>query len=315
ITDPYWLEVVEASNRLPGFGAQIPVESTWLRWSFPLPEKEDGVIQWGERLAWTAMQMNWVKTADAIPISPLTHPKEVLRFICSHPGLFEACMDCPGLVAEYAPQLTIPGVGEDLEQSLDEEYQRSCREADRQRDLNPNYGSALTIDGQSPLCDEEWSLRHPTFGNYDSKLVARAYFDGGTFGPTVSPYEEADHLFWLFSSASSWLPNKIRSCLLDGIAENLFWTWGYIGSREKLDWKNSDELARAIFDSIDGKEFKLTEQIKNDLTHRIKLSMRTLDLPDTIEEMLERFIIYNPSQRLITSEKRIKRAIREREAK
>jgi hypothetical protein len=31
ITDEYWLKVVQASNRLPGFGANIPDESTWLR--------------------------------------------------------------------------------------------------------------------------------------------------------------------------------------------------------------------------------------------------------------------------------------------
>lgn len=315
ITDPYWLEVVEASNRLPGFGAQIPVESTWLRWGFPLPEKEDGVIQWGERLAWTAMQMNWVKSADEIPITPLTHPKELLHFIHSHPGLFETCFDSPGLVAEYAPQLTIPGFGGDLEQSLEEEYQRSCRKVEQRHSFNPSYGSALTIDGQPPLCEEEWSLRHPTFGNHDSMQVAHAYFSGGIFGPLVSPYEETDHLFWLLSTTSSWLPDNIHAYLLKGMTENRLWTWGYIGNREKLDWENSGELARAIFDSTDGKQFEWTEQMKNDLIHRIKLSVKTLGLPDTIEEMFEHLINYNPPQRLITSEKRTKRAIREREAK
>ena len=29
ITDKYWLTVVESSNRLPGFGASIPEESSW----------------------------------------------------------------------------------------------------------------------------------------------------------------------------------------------------------------------------------------------------------------------------------------------
>ncbi len=57
ITDEYWLNVVEASNRLPGYGAWIPEESTWERWSFPLPDKEGGPEEWGERLAWTAMQI------------------------------------------------------------------------------------------------------------------------------------------------------------------------------------------------------------------------------------------------------------------
>ena len=35
------------------------------------------------------MQMNWVKIADKVPITPLTSPKDVLDFIHGHPGLIE----------------------------------------------------------------------------------------------------------------------------------------------------------------------------------------------------------------------------------
>lgn len=45
ITDTYWLDIVEASNRVPGFGAVIPEESGWSRWSFPLPLKEGGAMR------------------------------------------------------------------------------------------------------------------------------------------------------------------------------------------------------------------------------------------------------------------------------
>ena len=65
--------------------------------------------EWGERLAWTAMQMKWVKVAGEIPITPLSPFKDVWDFIQSNPGLFEACTDFPDLLVEYAPQLTIPG--------------------------------------------------------------------------------------------------------------------------------------------------------------------------------------------------------------
>ena len=47
ITDRYWLEVVEASNRVPGFGPVIPEDSGWNRWSFPLPPKDSGATHWG----------------------------------------------------------------------------------------------------------------------------------------------------------------------------------------------------------------------------------------------------------------------------
>jgi hypothetical protein len=88
ITDRYWLEVVEASNRVPGFGAVIPEDSGWNRWSFPLPQKDSGTASWGERLAWTAMQMHWVKTAEKIPITPVTPPKDVIGIHSWSPRTF-----------------------------------------------------------------------------------------------------------------------------------------------------------------------------------------------------------------------------------
>lgn len=59
ITDPYWLEITAASNRVDAFGAVAPEESVWGRWTFPLPSKEGAPKQWGERLAWTALQLGW----------------------------------------------------------------------------------------------------------------------------------------------------------------------------------------------------------------------------------------------------------------
>src|SRR5713226_1673003 len=98
ISDEYWLDVVEASNRMPGYGAAIPEETTWGGWSFPLPSREGSPVQRGERLAWTAMQMRWVSIAEEVPITPLTPPEQVLKFINSYPGLFETCSLFPDLL-------------------------------------------------------------------------------------------------------------------------------------------------------------------------------------------------------------------------
>ena len=160
ITDSYWLGVIEASNRVPGFGSVVPEESAWGRWSFPLPPKEGGPDQWGERLAWTAMQLNWVQKAEEHSISPLTEPTAVLAFINSTPGLFEICELCPDLVAEYAPQLTIPSMGGELEPTFEREYRRSLVRNMEMRRTNTGFGSALTTDENEPLCDELWVLRH-----------------------------------------------------------------------------------------------------------------------------------------------------------
>lgn len=77
VTDEYWLDVVEASNRIPAYGAHIPEESTWGRWSFPLPAGRGNPSERGELLAWTAMQMRWTAFAEKNQITPLTPPDEV----------------------------------------------------------------------------------------------------------------------------------------------------------------------------------------------------------------------------------------------
>lgn len=45
ITDEFWLDIVAASNRLPGYGAHIPEETIWGRWSFPLPYENERHIR------------------------------------------------------------------------------------------------------------------------------------------------------------------------------------------------------------------------------------------------------------------------------
>ena len=303
VTDEYWLRVVEASNRVPGFGPTVPEESSWDRWSFPLPDKEKGAIDWGKRLAWTAMQLNWVNTSSEIPITPLTHPKDVLDFIESHPGLLEICREFPSLVIEYAPQLSIPGFEGKLEDVIEQEYRKSCTEAEQRRSQYSRQGSSLTVNRKSPQCDKEWALRHPTFGNYEPVSVANAYFSGGLFGPIVSPYEHTDHFFWLLSSASSWLPEKIHATLLTGMATWGVWTWWNVPGDHDGTWKNNGKLAMALHESREGRSFKWTAAVKDDLLQRIEFSIQKLNLPDAAHVITERFISNGFHAKFIESEK------------
>jgi hypothetical protein len=286
ITDEYWLHVVEASNRTPGYGANIPEESIWSRWSFPLPEKQGGPKQWGERLAWTAMQLHWVKTAEDVPISPITEPSAVLDFIDSHPGLHAACEYYPTLLIEYAPQLTIKGMGGDFEAMFEELYQESVREVTAVNKTRQQPSKAPMHDNDL-LCEEEWALRHPTFGNISSERVVHAYFMGGMFGPQVSPYEETDHAFWLLSSASEWLPKKIRNFMIDGMAKWHAWMWWKM--RENT-WVSAGALADALSEPSKSKPFKWTKQIEDDVFHRISKTVKELALPDAPAEILRRFV-------------------------
>jgi len=292
ITDKYWLEVVEASNRSPGMGAVIPEESIWGRWSFPLPPR-DNALDWGERLAWTAMQLKWVKEAEEIPITILTHPTKVISFIKNTPGLFEICTIYPELVAEYAPQLTIPTMGHELEEIFEKEYQKSLDAHLKQRQGNSISCTALTTNHKSPACDEEWALRHPSLVDYEASTVASAYFSSGMFGPAVSPYSHADHIFWLLSNSSSWLPDKLHSYLIEGMKRWSVWTWSRYENDIENKWSSCGTLFNKLYNATEGKIFKLTKRVKDDIFNRIELSVNRLQLSDTIENIYNRFLSYD----------------------
>jgi hypothetical protein len=251
ITDPYWLDVAEASNRVEAYGASVPEASTWRRWSFPLPEKAADSPSWGKRLAWTAMQLKWVKTAENAPITPITKPDEVLQFIDSHPGLFETCSMFPCLLAEYAPQLTIPGFGGELEPRIEEECRKSPGE-------------------------EEWTLRRTDFAKYPEQS-AHSYFHGGIFGPEVSPFDDADHVFWLLSSASLWLPSLVRVTLLNGMKGRPTWIW------------HEGSFSEALFATKGIQGFRWTQAIENDVRSRIRKTARLLGFSDSEDDLLKRF--------------------------
>jgi hypothetical protein len=302
ITDEYWLGVVEASNRLPGFGANIPEESTWSRWSFPLPPKGETAQSWGERLAWTALQQKWVHNADEIPICPTTPTDRVLCFIDDHPGLPETCETFPRLLAEYAPQLTIPGLGGQFEIVFEEEYKKSCAEYARRREQNPTHGTALTVNSKSPLCDEEWCLRDKAFGNYSPTHLANEYFHGGMFGPSVAYFEDPDHAFWLLSKASHWLPTAVHKVLLKGMSDWITWPWGYIHGNGG-DWKTCGVLSEAMFDAVDGKEFQWNDDSRDDVWNRIQLTITRMKLPETVDEIFDRFLRHRFIEKYVRREK------------
>jgi len=263
ITDPYWLDVVEASNRVEAYGATVPEASTWRRWSFPLPEKAGNYRNWDERLAWTAMQLKWVQTAESVPITPITKPDEVLKFIDSHSGLFETCSMCPNLLAEYAPQLTIPGFGGELESYLEEGFQK--------------------------FPGEEWSLRRTDFAK-DPELAAYSYFHAGIFGPEVSPYQEADHVFWLLSNKSLWLPSLVRATFLTGMKSRPTWIW-YEGN-----------FSEVLLSAKGTHKFRWSRSMEDDLRNRIRKSIDLLGLPDSEELLLRRFKAEKFSESFLKSE-------------
>lgn len=269
ITDEYWLHVIEASNRIPMGGARIPEESAWGRWTFPLPPKGDTSKEWGERLAWTAMQLEWEKAADEIPISPISHPQDVHNFIDSHVGLSETCQDFPGLLIDYAPQLVIHGMEGKFKKTIEKLYQDSLNDYQNKTEA-------------AVLCSTEFALRHPTFGGHKDVYVAHRYFQGELFGPHIAYYEHFDHAVWLLSSGSYWLPQKIRSFLITGMANWHVWP----------EWKlfyEDNPFFEALYNAVhNNEEFRWTKMVTSCLINRIDLSINKLKLLDTSQSLLNR---------------------------
>lgn len=283
VTDQYWLDVVEASNRLNAFGAVIPEECHWGRWSFPLPPKEPDAQAWGERLACTAMQLRWTAAAEARAITPLTEPAEVLAFIREYPGLLETCLTFPSLAAEYAPQLTIPGMGGPLEEAFEKAYQKSLA-----KEATSTSGTGLTTDGRPPRCDEDWALRHPYFAYYSPSHVACEYFTGGMFGPPVSPYTHVEHVAWLLSSRSAWMPSSVRDFLRQGMSHWDIWVWHeFAMSPEETEWPSRGAY-RALLDAARSPDdFRWTEDAMADVRSGMEECIRKLCLPETAQELVD----------------------------
>ncbi|WP_291163179.1 toll/interleukin-1 receptor domain-containing protein [Gemmatimonas sp. UBA7669] len=272
IANEFWLDVVEAANRVPATGAAVPDESTWGRWSFPLPGVDGTPEQRGFRLAWTAMQLAWTTDADHTPIELCTRPEEIWSFLNRNAGLLEVCKKFPELVAEYAPQATIRNFGGPLESLFDEAARMSPHDAD----------SA-----------ELWCLRSPTFLGLSPSRVAYAYFSGGIFGPEVRLHEGADYLFWLLSQSSKWLPENIHQVLLLGMSQiKHVWLWHGWGSGDGEAWEHQGAFAEQLYAAEESARtnFSWTEKTRSDVRGRSQRAIERLGLDSTPDELTNRFI-------------------------
>jgi hypothetical protein len=221
ITDEWWLDMVEATNRVPAAGAMVAPEQVWGRWSFHLPHRYELGAKRGLHLAWTALQIDWTEAADAQSICQTTHPDRLHEFIEHWPGLGEQCLDNPDFLALYAPQLTIPAFSGQFAGAFDAMLARSI---EKQRKRDSRSGTALTIDGDVPLCEKNIALRHPSFGNYEPSSIACFYVQGEMFAPPTRCHETFDYAIWLLSRDSEWLPAAHRRVLTLGMRNWAGWS-------------------------------------------------------------------------------------------
>ena len=306
VTDEYWLDVAEAANRVSAYGAAVPEQSAWIRWAFPLPDLDGTVQTRGERLAWTALQLRWTEKAEELRIDPTTPPSAVLDFIAEAPGLDDTCAVFPDLLIEYAPQLSIRGFGGFLEDAIESGYRDSLKRLGARRSGATDISASI-----EDQCEDEWVLRHHAFGGRDSSGIAYAYFHGGMFGPQVAIWEDTDHLFWLLSRASDWLPASIHEQLLDGLARmTRSWPWyGYSRRWDTDEWPHCGALESTFLRS---RRSRPSQKEMSDLVGRAELAKVRLGLHETARELADRFLDADIVGRFRSEEREIRASQRRR---
>jgi hypothetical protein len=272
ISDEWWLNIVEASNRMSNGGAVVPDTSVWGTWTFPLPHENSFGSERGRHLAWTALQIEWSEYAEKHKICQISHPDEVHKYITDFPGLAELCIENPRHVACYAPQLTIHQFSGFLGQAFDDEMNLSIG----------NYKQRSITKG---LCDEQWCLRHPQFGGHKPSEIAHNFFSGQMFAPKVEGFELFEYVVWLLSDHSNWLPDSVREMLIRGTIDWPAWT----NSRNVSDTYDEKGFFHALLHRTQ-RNFKFTKRVRDSLDRLIDDALRKLGLPSDVRMISDAFI-------------------------
>jgi hypothetical protein len=242
--------------------------------------------------------------AETNGIDLSSEPSVVHAFLQRHPALIEACHDFPFFLAEYAPQLTIPGFGGEFEPVFERRYQASLS--------SPNPGKP------EELCAEEWMLRHPQLAGYSDHSVAYNWFSAGMFGPDVRLHSHTDYLFWLLSRASAWVPSHIRRALTSGMFSMWSaWLWNHVGHDQPAHhWRHRGALQKAFWaaDKAKRKDVTWTDSIAVDVTGRAAAAAVTLHLPESGDDLARAFR-ESEATRLALASERKRRSVQRRSSK
>ncbi len=281
ITDDWWLDVVEYSGKEWGHMEYL---------SFSIPWKGFEPKFRGEYIAKHALQKMWQDESDELWLSQLSSPSTVLDFINSQPGLKDACQQNPDEVALYFPQLTIKGFGDFMEEKFDKMLKKGSRNSEHP-------------------CEEEIALRDPNLGNYEPGSLACYYFtgSGGGIGPSTRRYDMIDCIIWLLSSKSKWLPPKIRSTLLQGMKEWNVWGWtlgGNISGFEKNQFTGKFE--HEIYEIQNSQPVNLSTHARNDIKTRFQHSINILQIEESLDFFVEKFLKYGFIEEKIKSHQEIR---------
>ena len=275
VTDEWWLDLVEIKEAQLRF----PDLNVGRRWIFPLPFPEaDRGKKRGLNIAWTALQMDWASDGEERNLCQLTHPERVHEFSRKWPGLLECGWANPGVLAMYAPQLTIPGFDDGLADVFDELMDPARDDAYQV----PGYGGRPeTTNGREPLCGELIAWRHPTLGNYTDKELARSFVHAGDGHYSRHLFSTFECLAWLLSDDASWMPQRLRETLLEGTHNKPYW-W----STDIMDFTN----AFAALHHCARSKFRFTREVRSATVELFAAALQKLCIQEDPAIVADRFI-------------------------
>jgi hypothetical protein len=275
VTDEYWIDLVELKES----HLRFPDLNLGQRWIFPLPfPQADRGRERGLNIAWTALQMGWAAEGQEQGLCQITHPERIHGFLRQWPGLFECSRANPGVLAMYAPQLTIPGMDDGLADVFDGLMEPSRKDAYHAL----GYGRTETTDGKEPLCGELIAWRHPTFGNYTHQELAYSFVKAHDAHYSRQLHDSFACLTWLLSSAANWMPNHLRDALVGGMRRRTYWWMSDIGGSQNAF---SDALFR-----LPRSRFKFTREVRSAVTELVTEALLRLSLRESPTILVERFI-------------------------
>ena len=295
-TDEWWLIIKECQVAQ----LQYPDLNLGRRWIFPLPypdAKDSKEV--GLNLANTALQMDWSDDGEDRKICQLTRPEQVYEYLREWPDLLECARENPGVLAMYAPQLTIGDFDTDLSDVFD-----ALLEPDRSDAYqSPGYGSGPeTTDGNAPLCGELIAWRHPTYGNYADTELACSFVNAHNEHYSRKMFSAFECLAWLLSEESNWLPSRLHETLLSGMRNKTYWWTTDV-------FRSSNHFSKCLRTRSKSR-FNLTRNIKSDIEKMFAAALGTLEIQEEPATIAKRFIDGDFIDGYYEEERRIREARR-----
>ena len=299
VTDGWWLDVVEFKEAV----LRYPDTSLGRRWIFPLPhEDESDETYRGENIAWSSLQRDWSEDGGERGICQMTHPELVHDFLRDWAGFVECARVNPGILALYAPQLTIPGFDDGFADVFDALLDPSRRDAYEMA----GYSEPQVTAGDEPLCGELIAWRHPQFGNYADTAMAWTFVHAHTSSYFRGANSDLECIAWLLSNDSDWLPERLRQTILSGMRRQTTVGW----PSDIMRTGETNVFAEAIWNTP-RRKFKFNKTVSASVVDLFSRAVESLGLSSRPETITERFIesgfvegFYQEQQRLRDARRR-----------